>query len=140
SAPGDGSPHGAHSNETRPGGGEGEAGRAGRLRARARPAACAAPRIVWTPTKGTAAGAFRYRVTGLAAEAAFFALLSLPPLVIGLSGTMGHLRGLFPPGTVAEVRAWVIDQAGTVLTAPAVDTVVVPLIDDVIQRSEEHTS
>lgn len=133
SAPGDGSPHGAHSNETRPGGVEGEAGRAGRLRARARAAAYAAPRIVWTLTKGTAAGAFRYRVTGLAAEAAFFALLSLPPLVIGLIGTMGHLRGLFQPGTVAEVRAWVIDQAGTVLTAPAVDTVVVPLIDDVIK-------
>ena len=107
--------------------------RALRMRARAREAAGAAPRIAWTLTKGTAAGAFRYRVTGLAAEAAFFALLSLPPLVIGLIGTMGHLRGLFQPGTVAEVRAWVIDQAGTVLTAPAVDTVVVPLIDDVIK-------
>src|SRR5690606_33979593 len=131
--PGHRRPDGAHCNQPGPGGVEGEAGRAGRLRARARAAAYAEPRIVWTLTKGTAAGAFRYRVTGLAAEAAFFALLSLPPLVIGLIGTMGHLRGLFQPGTVAEVRAWVIDQAGAVLTAPAVDTVVVPLIDDVIK-------
>ncbi|XRQ13591.1 YihY/virulence factor BrkB family protein [Actinomadura welshii] len=110
-----------------------ERSRALRMRARAREAASAAPRIAWTLTKGTAAGAFRYRVTGLAAEAAFFALLSLPPLVIGLIGTMGHLSGLLGPGSVTEIRTWVIDQARTVLTGPAVDTVVVPLIDDVIR-------
>ncbi|TDE34464.1 YihY/virulence factor BrkB family protein [Actinomadura sp. 6K520] len=106
---------------------------AARIRDRARAGIGAAAGVVWALTKGTAAGAFRYRVTGLAAEAAFFALLSLPPLVIGLIGTMGHLRGLFQPGTVTEIRTWVIEQARTVLTGPAVDTVVVPLIDDVIR-------
>ncbi|WP_243718820.1 YihY/virulence factor BrkB family protein [Actinomadura sp. 7K534] len=108
-------------------------GIAARMRERARAGIGAAPGVAWTLTKGTAAGAFRYRVTGLAAEAAFFALLSLPPLVIGLIGTMGHLRGMFQPGTVTEIRTWVIDQARTVLTGPAVDTVVVPLLDDVIR-------
>ncbi|MEU8797535.1 YhjD/YihY/BrkB family envelope integrity protein [Spirillospora sp. NPDC048819] len=107
--------------------------RARPLRARVRTGVRATPRVAWTLTKGTAVGAFRYRVTGLAAEAAFFALLSLPPLVIGLIGTMGHLSGLFQPSTVTEVRTWVIEQARTVLTGPAVDTVVVPLIDDVIR-------
>ncbi|WP_245666771.1 YihY/virulence factor BrkB family protein [Actinomadura latina] len=103
------------------------------LTARARSAARTAGRVGWLLTKGTAVGAFRYRVTGLAAEAAFFALLSLPPLVIGLIGTMGHLRGLLGRDTVAEVRSWVIEQARNVLTGPAVDSVVVPLIDDVIR-------
>ncbi|TDC83537.1 YihY/virulence factor BrkB family protein [Actinomadura sp. 7K507] len=107
-------------------------GRRERLRARARTAAVASPGIAWTLTKGTASGAFRYRVTGLAAEAAFFALLSLPPLVIGLIGTMGHLSGMLGPGTVDEIRTRVIEQSGTVLTAPTIDTVVVPLIDGVI--------
>ncbi|HEY8481858.1 MAG TPA: YihY/virulence factor BrkB family protein [Spirillospora sp.] len=106
---------------------------AARLRARARETARTVLRIAWKLTRGTAVGAFRYRVTGLAAEAAFFALLSLPPLVIGLIGTMGHLRGLFQPASVIEVRGWVIEQAQTVLTESAVDTVVVPLIDDVIR-------
>ncbi|TDC56112.1 YihY/virulence factor BrkB family protein [Actinomadura sp. KC345] len=112
--------------------GDPEPGRRERLRDRARTAAVASPRIAWDLTKGTAVGAFRYRVTGLAAEAAFFALLSLPPLVIGLIGTMGHLSGMLGPGTVDEIRTWVIDQSGTVLTAPTIDTVVVPLIDGVI--------
>ena len=35
----------------------------------------------------------RYRVTGLAAEAAFFMLLSLPPLVLGLFGGLGYVGG-----------------------------------------------
>lgn len=104
-----------------------------RVLARGGAAARTAGRVCWLLTKGTAVGAFRYRVTGLAAEAAFFALLSLPPLVIGLIGTMGHLRGLFGADTVGEIRSWVIEQARTVLTGPAVDSVVVPLIDDVIR-------
>ncbi|WP_285494433.1 YihY/virulence factor BrkB family protein [Actinomadura sp. NBRC 104425] len=89
--------------------------------------------VAWGLVRDTAVAAFRYRVTGLAAEAAFFALLSLPPLVIGLVGLMGHLRGLLGPGTVGEIRTWMIAQAETVLTGPAVDSVVVPLIDEVIR-------
>ncbi|GAA4151565.1 hypothetical protein GCM10022416_48880 [Actinomadura keratinilytica] len=89
--------------------------------------------VAWGLVRDTAVAAFRYRVTGLAAEAAFFALLSLPPLVIGLVGLMGHLRGLLGTGAVGEIRAWVIARAETVLTGPAVDSVVVPLIDEVIR-------
>ncbi|MFG2005467.1 YihY/virulence factor BrkB family protein [Spirillospora sp. NPDC048911] len=89
--------------------------------------------VAWGLVRDTAIAAFRYRVTGLAAEAAFFALLSLPPLVIGLIGTMGHFRGMLGSDTVAEVRAWLIEQAQTVLTGPAVESVVEPLIDDVIR-------
>ncbi|WP_242906730.1 YihY/virulence factor BrkB family protein [Actinomadura terrae] len=92
-----------------------------------------AARTAWLLVRGTAVAAFRHRVTGLAAEAAFFALLSLPPLVIGLIGTMGHFRGALGAGTVADVRAWLIQHAQTVLTEDAVHSVVIPLIDDVIK-------
>ncbi|WP_019631504.1 YihY/virulence factor BrkB family protein [Actinomadura atramentaria] len=102
-------------------------------RRRLRTGARTAARVVWELVRQTAVAAFRYRVTGLAAEAAFFALLSLPPLAIGLVGTMGHFTGLLGAQTVAESRTWVIDQAHRVLTGPAVDSVVVPLIDDVIK-------
>jgi membrane protein len=88
--------------------------------------------LVWRLVRNTAVAAFRYRVTGLAAEAAFFALLSLPPLVLGLIGTMGHFRGALGESTVNEIRTWILEQARTVLTGPAVATVVEPLVDDVI--------
>jgi uncharacterized BrkB/YihY/UPF0761 family membrane protein len=89
--------------------------------------------VAWRLVRRTAVAAFRYRVTGLAAEAAFFALVSLPPLVIGLVGTMGHFRGALGEPTINEIRSWVIDKAGTVLTGPTVDSVVVPLVNDVIK-------
>ncbi|MQY07836.1 YihY/virulence factor BrkB family protein [Actinomadura macrotermitis] len=107
-----------------------------RVRLRPRPGLPGARRmlaVAWSLVRRTAVAAFRYRVTGLAAEAAFFALLSLPPLAIGLVGTMGHFTGALGPETVGDIRGWVIGQAQRLLTAPAVDTVVVPLIDDVIK-------
>ena len=88
---------------------------------------------LWRVIRGTSISAFRYRVTGLAAEAAFFTLLSLPPLVLGLIGTIGHFHSVFGSGTVVQIRQWVIERAQTVLTDQAVQTVVVPLIDEVLR-------
>jgi membrane protein len=88
---------------------------------------------LWRIVRGTTVSAFRYRVTGLAAEAAFFTLLSLPPLVLGLIGTLGHFRSMLGDDTVADIRAWVIQRAQTVLTQQSVDTVVKPLLDEVLR-------
>jgi membrane protein len=90
-------------------------------------------RTAWLLVRNTTIAAFRYRVTGLAAEAAFFALVSLPPLIIGLVGTMGHFRGVLGAANVNEIREWTIAKAHTVLTDAAVDTVVVPLTNEVIR-------
>lgn len=90
----------------------------------------------WQIAKGTAVSAFRYRVTGLAAEAAFFTLLSLPPLVLGLIGTIGHFRSALGADTVGDIRAWVIDRAETVLTGRTVQTVVQPLVDEVLRGGQ----
>jgi membrane protein len=88
---------------------------------------------LWQIIRGTSISAFRYRVTGLAAEAAFFTLLSLPPLVLGLIGTLGHFRSMLGADTVGDIRSWVIQRAQTVLTQQSVDTVVKPLLDDVLK-------
>ena len=40
----------------------------------------------------------KHRVTGLAAEIGFFALLSLPPLVLGLAGTLGYFADVIGAG------------------------------------------
>ena len=46
----------------------------------------------------------RYRVTGLAAEAAFFAILSLPPLIFGLAGSIGYLVKRVDGGQIDDLR------------------------------------
>ncbi|WP_460308638.1 YihY/virulence factor BrkB family protein [Actinocorallia aurea] len=90
-------------------------------------------RVLWMLVRGTSVTAFNYRITGLAAEAAFWALLSLPPLVLGLISSVGHLRGLLGPETVGEISGWIIERSRAFLTEPAVDSVVEPLVDDVVR-------
>jgi membrane protein len=88
---------------------------------------------LWQILRGTAVSAFRYRVTGLAAEAAFFTLLSLPPLALGLIGMIGHFRTMLGTATINETRTWVLDRAETVLTGQTVKSVVEPLLDEVLR-------
>ncbi|WP_283132771.1 YihY/virulence factor BrkB family protein [Rhizohabitans arisaemae] len=91
---------------------------------------------VWRVVKGTTVTSFNLRVTGLAGEAAFFALLSLPPLVLGVIGTIGHLNSILGASTVADIRAWVIEQSQTLFTGGTVDSVVKPLLDDVLRGGQ----
>jgi len=74
----------------------------------------------------------RHRVTGLAAEAGFFALLSLPPLVLGLVGSLGFVGRRLGPGVVADLRARVSQLAGAFLAPASVHSTVQPMFDQVI--------
>src|SRR3990170_1435691 len=68
----------------------------------------------------TVGSCLRHRVTGLAAEAAFFAVLSVPPLVFALAGAIGFVSDRFTAAQVQEVRASVIDLFSQALTDRAV--------------------
>lgn len=80
----------------------------------------------------TFSSCFQYRVTGLAGEAAFFAILSLPPLAFGLAGTIGFVADTFRVGQVDFMKQRVLDLAGQALTEGTVDEVVAPTLDDVL--------
>ncbi|WP_228643194.1 YihY/virulence factor BrkB family protein [Microtetraspora sp. AC03309] len=90
----------------------------------------------WALAKSTTMAGVNYRVTGLAGEAAFFALLSLPPFVLGLLGVMGHLSGLLGDQTILRIKQWVIDQAELLFTGNTVDRVVQPLLNDVLSGGQ----
>ncbi|MEH3034600.1 MAG: YihY/virulence factor BrkB family protein [Aeromicrobium erythreum] len=81
---------------------------------------------------GTVARCFRYRVTGLAAEAAFFAILSLPPLVFGLAGTIGFVAERYDVARVDVLKDRVIDLSSQALTPSTVDAVIAPTLEDVL--------
>jgi len=73
----------------------------------------------------------RYRVTGLASEAGFFALLSLPPLVLGLFGGLGYLGTALGPVAVEQVRDAINDYASRFLTEDIINSTLGPTINDV---------
>lgn len=81
--------------------------------------------------KRTFAVCMRYRVTGLAAEAGFFALLSLPPLVLGLVASAGYLGRRLGGDVVNDLRQRITEFAGTFLTQDVVDSVITPTFNDV---------
>ncbi|WP_433240480.1 YihY/virulence factor BrkB family protein [Streptosporangium sp. CA-135522] len=91
----------------------------------------------WALASATTNAGVAYRVTGLAGEAAFFALLSLPPFMLGLIGVLGQLTRVFGPETVQNVRDWIDVQAHLLFTDNAVNTVVTPLIDDVLKPENQ---
>ena len=74
----------------------------------------------------------RNRVTGLAAEAAFFAVLSLPPLVFALAGSIGYVFAQFSDTQLSEVRDTVLSLAGQALTPQTVDSIIKPTLDEVL--------
>jgi membrane protein len=88
---------------------------------------------LWRLFVTTFGSCLRYRVTGLAAEAAFFAILSVPPLVFALAGMIGFVTDQFTPADVEQVRLAVIDISGRVLTEDAVNRIIVPTINDVLR-------
>src|SRR5215510_9692587 len=87
----------------------------------------------WRIIVSTVASSMRYRVTGLAAEAAFFTVLSVPPLIFALAGAIGYLTQSFSPDQVDDVRNAIIDLASRFLTDSAVDKVIEPTINDVLK-------
>jgi membrane protein len=86
----------------------------------------------WRVLTSTVGGCFRYRVTGLAAEAAFFAILSVPPLVFGLAGSISFIVRKIDPGQIEAFRESVLDLSSKVLTQESVDKIVAKTLNDVL--------
>lgn len=92
-----------------------------------------AAHLLWRLVVATVGSCLRHRVTGLAAEAAFFAILSVPPLVFALAGAIGYVSERFSDAEIDEVRSFVVELASRALTESAVDRIVVPTIDEVLE-------
>ena len=83
--------------------------------------------IVWQLIKDTTDTCMEYRVTGLAAEVAFFTLMSVPPLLLCIAGTLGYLSA----ETIQAVEQNILTAAGTVLSQSSIDQIVTPLLKSV---------
>ena len=87
---------------------------------------------LWRLSVSTVGTCMRNRVTGLAAEAAFFAVLSLPPLIFALAGSIGYIFAQFSDSQVGEVRNTVLDIAGQALTPQTVNSIIKPTLNQVL--------
>lgn len=88
-------------------------------------------RVLWD----TVGALLRYRVTGLAAEVAFFTLLSLPPLIFGLTGAIGFVARRFSLAETEEFRSQALTYAERFLTPDTVEQLIAPTLDEVLGSS-----
>ncbi|MEV0260096.1 YihY/virulence factor BrkB family protein [Streptomyces sp. NPDC050617] len=90
-------------------------------------------KLAWLLLKDTVNSCMEYRVTGLAAEAAFFTLLSLPPLLLGILGLLGYLDVWTDSHIIASVQENILKASATVLSDKGVNEIARPLLDDVVK-------
>ncbi|MEV6792032.1 YihY/virulence factor BrkB family protein [Streptomyces sp. NPDC051320] len=87
--------------------------------------------MAWLLVKDTVNSCMEYRILGLAAEAAFFTLLSLPPLLLSLIALLGYVDGWTDTHTVASLEQNILNAASTVLSDRGVHEFAKPLLEDV---------
>jgi membrane protein len=79
----------------------------------------------------TAQASVDHRIHGLAAEAAFYALLSIPPLMLAIVGSIGYIAGLLGTEARERIEIVVLDLPGAVLT-PAAAGFVQPMLEQIL--------
>ena len=90
-------------------------------------------RTAWLLLKDTVNSCIEYRILGLAAEAAFFSLLSVPPLLLSLIGLLGYVDDWTGTDSISSLEANILDAARTVLSDKGVRQIAQPILDDVMK-------
>ncbi len=69
-----------------------------------------------------------------AAEAAFWQVLSLPPLLLGLLGSLGYVAEWFGKDVIDSVHNSIIEWSQTAFSASVVDDIIQPTVEDILQH------
>lgn len=88
-------------------------------------------RTAWLLLKDTVNSCIEYRILGLAAEAAFFTLLSVPPLLLSMIGLLGYVDDWTGANTIASLQNNLLEASRTVLSDKGVHQIAQPILDDV---------
>lgn len=88
----------------------------------------------YTLAKKTVVDTFEDRLPGLAAEVAFYLVLSLPSLLLVVLGLMGYVGEFAGAGTVADIKEQLIDWAENIFSASTITDTVEPAIDSLLEE------
>lgn len=71
-----------------------------------------------------------------AAEAAFWQVLSLPPLLLGLLGSLGYVADWFGQDVIKSVEDAIIEWSETAFSANVVDQIIQPTVNDILKHGQ----
>lgn len=78
--------------------------------------------------------AVQIRITGLAAEMTFFALLSLWPMLAALGASLGFLERFLGGQQIAAIETTVVNAMRAVFSPDAVNTVIGPMVQGLLEE------
>lgn len=73
-------------------------------------------------------------IFAMAAQAAYWETLSLPPLLLGLFGSMGYVAGWFGPESLISVQHGIIRFSGTIFSHEVVTEAIEPTVVDILNQ------
>ncbi len=90
-------------------------------------------KTAWLLLKDTVNSCVEYRILGLAAEAAFFTLLSVPPLLLSLIALLFYVDSWTGAHTIDSLQRNLLDASRTVLSDEGVKEITQPILQDVMK-------
>jgi len=89
-------------------------------------------RHLWRVFKRTLSKSWDDSIFAESAQAAFWCALSLPPLLLGMLGSLAYVAPLFGPETLPTIQARLISTANTFFSRNVVNEIIEPTIRDIL--------
>jgi membrane protein len=88
---------------------------------------------IWRITKRTLAKSWDDSIFSESAQAAFWCALSLPPLLLGMLGSLAYIAPLFGPETLPMIQEQLINTANSFFSKNVVSEIIEPTIRDIVK-------
>ncbi len=87
---------------------------------------------IWRISKRTLAKSWDDSIFSESAQAAFWCALSLPPLLLGMLGSLAYIAPLFGPTTLQTIEDQLISTAGSLFSSNVVNEIIQPTVSDIV--------
>lgn len=87
---------------------------------------------LWRVAKRTLSKSWDDSIFAESAQAAFWCALSLPPLLLGMLGSLVYIAPLFGPNTLLTIENQLISTAGNLFSDNVVNEIIEPTISDIV--------
>src|ERR1700682_811999 len=90
-------------------------------------------RHIWKISRRTLSKSWDDSIFSESAQAAFWCALSLPPLLLGMLGSLAYVAPLFGPDTLATIQEQLISTAGRFFSRNVVTEIIAPTVRDIVK-------
>ncbi|MUL80277.1 MULTISPECIES: YihY/virulence factor BrkB family protein [unclassified Mycolicibacterium] len=88
---------------------------------------------IWHITRRTLSKSWDDSIFSESAQAAFWCALSLPPLLLGMLGSLAYIAPLFGPDTLPTIQDQLINAANSFFSPNVVNEIIEPTIRDIVR-------